>query len=785
MLEQPVGVIAVDLDGDGVLDLVSANQDSSDVAVLMGNGDGTFAPDVRYSACGDLIGYSTFPTPGDFDENGTIDLAVTCSWLGLISILPGNGDGTFGPSAEYGDESEDPFVAQTGDFNNDDHLDLIAANFINGGSVSMYFGNGDGTFGPELDLGGGGAWTVAVGDFNGDNNDDYARPDGGDIEVHLGNGDGTFAPPVAYPGPAIHIVAVDLNDDANLDLVAADAGTQVQVLLGNGDGTFGTGQFYSTGENNANFVAVADYNGDQLLDLAVNVREAIGASLWLLFGTGGGQFAPAVGIDANRAGADSIAVGDFDLDGDVDIVRPCFYCDDLTMLVGDGSGGFSTSPNEDVGDQPSDVVVADLNGDGRPDLATSNEASYDVSVLLAEAAGTFEPEARYPARRDPSAIVTGEFTGDTLPDLMASNRAHNNLTLLTGTGGGGFVDSIEATVGTGPSDLVVGDFNEDDLDDLAVSNEGSNDVTILLGLGDGTFAVQPSVSVGTGPTSIVVASFDGDAHEDLAVANGGSHDVSVLLGTGSGTFTAAAPVSVGSGPTALAVGDIDGDDSTDLAVVHEGSDDLRIYSGNGDGSFTAGQIIPFRWPGNPLAVIVTDMNDDGLLDVAAGVGTRVDALINTGGGVLELESGFAVRSANGIAGADFNGDALQDLVSSGGDHGVLTVLLNQSGPQTLTFTADAGTLVWPAVIGALSYNVYRGNVAALVDIGGDGLPDSGYGTCMTALDPDPTDTFFDDPDTPAADAGFFYLRSVVDAGGEGGLGTTSAGLARVPTAACP
>jgi hypothetical protein len=407
--------------------------------------------------------------------------------------------------------------------------------------------------------------------------------------------------------------------------------------------------------------------------------------------------------------------------------------------------------------------------------------------LLAEGAGTFEPEVRYPTGSNPSAIAIGEFSGDALPDLVTSNRADGSCTLLVGTGGGGFANSGSFAVEGGPSDLAVGDFNEDDRDDLAVTNEGANSVSILLGLGNGTFAAQTVLRAGTAPVSIAVADFDGDDLDDLAVANGGSNDVSVLLGTGKGTFAAAPSVSVGSAPTALAVGDIDDDGNADLAVVHEGCVDLRIYSGNGAGGFTEAQVIPIQdYCSYPAQVIVTDMNDDGFLDVGVGTSFRMHAMINTGGGVLEFDAGYMIRRvASGIAGADFNGDALQDLVVANRNNYDLTILLNQSGPDALNFTADASTLVWPAVTGALSYNVYRGDLDGLIDLDEDGLPDGGYGTCMTPLDTDPTDTFFDDPDVPSSDAGFFYLRSVVDAGGEGGLGTTSAGLARVPTVPCP
>jgi hypothetical protein len=160
---------------------------------------------------------------------------------------------------------------------------------------------------------------------------------------------------------------------------------------------------------------------------------------------------------------------------------------------------------------------------------------------------------------------------------------------------------------------------------------------------------------------------------------------------------------------------------------------LHVFPGNGDGTFDAPHF--YKGVGRPVA---GDFNLDARLDLAGGTGL--------------------------------------DWVG---------IMLNQSGPDALTFEADVETLVWPAVTGALSYDVYRGDTSLLVDDDDDGLPDSGYGACMTALDDDPRDTFFVDADTPPSGEGFFYLMSVIDASGDGGIGTTSAGLPRTPQVPCP
>ncbi len=145
-----------------------------------------------------------------------------------------------------------------------------------------------------------------------------------------------------------------------------------------------------------------------------------------------------------------------------------------------------------------------------------------------------------------------------------------------------------------------------------------------------------------------------------------------------------------------------------------------------------------------------------------------------------------VGHSSGLNAGDFNLDGLLDVTHVGRFPDRILVLLNLSGPSAFTFLADRVTLVWPAVTGALSYDLYRGNMSALLDGDDDGLPDTGYGVCLSALDDDPRDTFFVDTDVPQpAGAGFFYLISVLDSQGDNGLGTTSSGLARVPQVPCP
>jgi hypothetical protein len=381
------------------------------------------------------------------------------------------------------------------------------------------------------------------------------------------------------------------------------------------------------------------------------------------------------------------------------------------------------------------------------------------------------------------------MTGDAHPDVAVANAASDTVSVLAGDGTGGFslVSSLTLTAGTSPSSMAIGDLDHDDEPDLVVVGDGSIRLNVFLGNGDGTFDPPmglPAV-VGYDSKVVVLDTLDGDAHLDVVVANAVSNDVTVLLGNGDGTFASAPTVTAGSEPTDVAVGDVNGDQFLDLVVANDGANTLHVHLGNGDGSFGAPTVLETSgwggWGFGPYSVLIADLDGDERMDLAAK--TEVLELFpGNGDGTFDAPHYYA--GPFGPVVDDFNLDARLDIAGGGASYSVV-IMLNQSGPDAFTFDADGETLVWPAVTGALSYDIYRGDTSVLVDGDDDGLPDSGYGACMTALDDDPRDTFFVDADMPSAGEGFFYLMSVIDALGDGGIGTTSAGLPRTPQVPCP
>jgi hypothetical protein len=343
----------------------------------------------------------------DVNGDGKPDVVVANFGTG-IGVLLGNGNGTFQSALTTGAGSS-PHSVAVGDFNGDGKPDLVVANYINGGgrlgSVSVLLGNGDGTFqlAGAYDSGGHFAISVAVADVNCDGRPDLVvancNPSGGDscagvgvVGVLLGNGGGTFQPVATYSsgGNGAWAVAVaDVNGDGEPDLVVAnsDGSDTVGVLLGNGDGTFQPAAVYDSGGQSPMSVAVADVNGDGKPDLVL-------ANLWshtvgVLRGKGDGTFQPAVTYEVG-APSWSVAIADVTGDGKLDVLVATYNGNSVGVLPGNGDGTFQAAHTYQSGGRYAMAVIAtDVNDDGKPDLVVVNEWANNnyysdgvVSVLL-------------------------------------------------------------------------------------------------------------------------------------------------------------------------------------------------------------------------------------------------------------------------------------------------------------------------------------------------------------------------------------------------------------------
>jgi hypothetical protein len=319
------------------------------VAVLLGKGDGTFQAAVTYDSGGsnpDSVAVA------DVNGDGKPDIVVANNGdIATVDVLLGNGDGTFQTAVTYGTGATYAYSVAVADVNGDGKPDILVANWCsNGGcesgTVSVLLGNGDGTFQTAVTYGTGGIYadSVAVADVNGDGKLDVVAGNYGssDVDVLLGNGDGTFQTAVTYDSggsnPYSGAVA-DVNGDGKPDILVANHGSSnVGVLLGNGDGTFQTAVTYDSGGSSAQSVAVADVNGDGKPDIVAANYCASGencnnGTAGVLLGNGDGTFQTAVTVGSGGSYPDSVAVADVNGDGKPDIVMANFGSSNVGVLI--------------------------------------------------------------------------------------------------------------------------------------------------------------------------------------------------------------------------------------------------------------------------------------------------------------------------------------------------------------------------------------------------------------------------------------------------------------------
>jgi hypothetical protein len=366
----------------------------------------SFLPAVTYNSGGSL---SNYVAVADVNGDGKPDLLVANKDSSTVSVLLGNGDGTFQPAVSYSSGGSFTFSLAVGDVNGDGKLDLVVANAgSDSNTVGVLLGRGDGTFATAVTYDSGGYFpeSVAIADVNGDGVADIVVLDcgtrfagcgggqNGTAAVLLGNGDGTFRAGASYDAGsgAIWLAVADLNGDGKPDIVVADCGANIfcptsrpgalSVLLGNGDGTFHAAVSYSSGGVSAMSVAVADVNGDGKLDLLV--ANSGSSTVGVLLGNGDGTFQAASVYNSGGSSyaSNQIVVADVDGDGKLDLLL-ANYGIGVSVLLGNGNGTFQSALSYSSGGSgPTSVAVLDLNGDGKPDVVVANLYSNTVGVLL-------------------------------------------------------------------------------------------------------------------------------------------------------------------------------------------------------------------------------------------------------------------------------------------------------------------------------------------------------------------------------------------------------------------
>jgi len=767
----PTSVVTGDFNQDGHLDFVVANGLDNNLWIYLGKGDGTFQlPRVIPLSKGlSPVGLAV----GDLRGNGKLDLVVAEADTSTIGVLLGNGDGTFGFEQEYA-LPEPPESVVVDDFNHDGKADIAAVmvTTVDPGTlqvpyIALLIGNGSGSFAAPIITNNWGfystAWNLASGDVNGDGLPDLliTGPGTENSQIFINNGDGTFKTGATIlQNNAISMLLdgrlADVNEDGCLDAVIADASSFVWVAPGDCSGHFATPTAVPMGDSNA-AVRLVDVNSDGHLDIVTAALPAInpylgflaGNTLSVALGDGKGNF----GVARNYVGtsqAYSIGIADFNGDGKPDFVTANNDTDTVTVYQNDGSGGFGFPQGIYAGvlgqltiDAPkSSLSFADLNNDGKTDvffLDVGFSGEYYATSLLNDGTGRFTG----PISSDTGVAVQnnvvsdyrlGDFRNTGRLDMIAIgvNTAYTSSTqyilFLPGNSDGTFAKGTPLATTGADGLLATGDFNGDGkLDFVTVNGAGTHTLTPFFGNGDGTFRIGTPITFSDNNEEILRV-YSGDFNRDgkldiLIFTSGNSYwtpnsAVWEFDGNGNGTFQIGRQLFTGFQPLALA--DVNGDGHPDIARYDSmwpdgttetvGPAKFTTYLGQADGSFLESSsyapytglpenVHPYQQSGDPLASsLVADFNGDGKLDEVAfqatGYGTTekyAQILMGNGDGTLTPTYdvfpfylyGFPVYAH------DLDGDGIADMVELDSGSSELHVLKGARAPALQIALNDA------------------------------------------------------------------------------------------------
>ena len=759
-------VVVADVDGDGRLDIFVGSTEpvatenvegdgkppktitANRVTVFLGNGDGTFqaglafeisavpmsltVADVNMDRLPDIVtqggilsnlGAGTFIfrdvpdfatgnlLPGtvtaDVNRDGVPDV-VTAAFpspdkktKGFVAhLLLGNGDGTFQSTKDLpGLLPGQSVVVMVADVDRDQWPDIILADqaasirvLLNSGSATVTFQQKsliDLSDGVQFNYGG--FQSMATADVDGDGRLDIvtANRDSGAQIVLLGNGDGTFhiCPTVPTAMPPTSLVVADVDGDGLVDSVTAQ-GTQVNVRLGSGDGAFQSSRAFAVGPRPTS-VAVIDINGDNRLDIVTS--NSGDRTVSVMLGNGEGTFQPQQTFKVSGRKATSVAVADLNGDGRPEIVSTVIgSLFDYSILLANGDGtfqpgerGFLKPKSTQDLQNPVAVAVADIDGDGKPDLVFANFGNDDPSnptvtqVLSGRAAGHRELFGN---------ILVEDYLRKNFPEVFQFPVFSQQLVEILGRNieevleekfPGFFefpafsqhLNQKRVDVNAPPVSVAVADLDKDRKPDIVTAIPEENAVGIQFGNG-----IRGTIPVGEGPQSVAIADLDGNGWLDLATANYLQGDdgtevasISVRLGTGTGHFTPDLGFSVPGQPSAISVADVDNDGLPDLVTTDrsdDGGDSVNVWLGSGSGAFSR---YPLTFPvgADPRSVAIADVNGDGRPDIitANGGDGSVSVLLNRGDGTFSSSSavsGVGFRNTPYLM--DLNHDQIQDSV---------------------------------------------------------------------------------------------------------------------------
>jgi hypothetical protein len=677
----PNWVAVGDLNGDGKPDLVTANG-IGDVSVLLGNGDGTFQTAVNYP----VASYLSAVAIGDFNGDGKPDLAIG-STTGIY-ILIGNGDGSFQASVIYAANTNVNALV-VADFNGDGIADLAAAA---GSALFIALGNGNGTFAAPLYTGFTASEVLQVADFNLDGKPDLFFGNSGSqtASIALGNGDGTFQSPtsITATGSPNAFVVGDFNNDGKPD-VAITYWVGVEVFLNLGNGSWSSPIQSSLIATPGYFMVAGDFNGDGNLDIAI--RGYYLPYFNIAFGNGDGTFSGGVTFNTNGYGEEyggNIAVGDFNLDGKPDfaVANPSTTSNTplgVDVFLGGLFSGLSITSSHartfTAGQKGASyqITISNPGYMGSNSLVTVTDAlPSGITVTAVSGTGWTCTLSTLTCTRSDTLSGGNSFPAITLTVNVSSSLSpsiiNNRASVTSNTITNTFTDPT-VIVGMTTTTLVL-DFNGDGKQDVFLYDPvaGVGYAGLSNGSGGFTYVYSPFTP---GFDAIRYGNFTNSGLSDLVAYNSTTATGYVLLGSGAGTFSSAVSLFWGPGFTKVAAGDLNGDGLTDFLIYRPTDGTSYTAISNGDGTFHYQYTLV---NGGYTHVVVADFNGDGKADVfyyRSTDGLAYLGISNGAGGFtfspVSLSAGYTF-----VEPGDINGDGKADLLFYSGTSGAAAVGLS-------------------------------------------------------------------------------------------------------------
>ncbi|MBM81845.1 MAG: hypothetical protein CMJ78_14815 [Planctomycetaceae bacterium] len=419
------------------------------------------------------------------------------------------------------DGGEGNDLLQSGDIDSQ-RFSLISINDItfspegDGGTPTPLFGA------PAPFAAGAGASNVINADFDQNGVLDLATADtaANTVSILFGNGDGTFQAAVVVTVGAApsDLAAADIDGDNDLDLLVANSGDNtVSVLTNDGAGGLTVASTPATGMQPLSLIS-ADFDGDGDFDIAT--ADFVDSTVSILANNGAGTFAAPTTIAVGTNPQD-VTMADIDNNGDTDLVVTNFGTNNVTVLLNSGTGSFTTTPLLTGGTQPIASAVGDLNGDLNPDIATVSRATDEVIVHLGNGDGTFGLPITFAVGDGPSAVHLADIDNDNDLDVLTANVLSNDVSLLRNMGNASFEAALTFPTDLAPTSLITADYDFDGLLDIVTANSGMGTVSNLSNSGStpvgATFTVSLAAPSAT-PVTVNFATADGSAVGSLTGA---------------------------------------------------------------------------------------------------------------------------------------------------------------------------------------------------------------------------------------------------------------------------